>query len=96
MDGMIDAPDSFRPGGETTTEMLDRIALALSRLPADRVAVVTHGGPVAAARWLDAGLAVSMLPTLIPGYGEAWQMGQGTPAQEGIPVPGFVRLQTGD
>ncbi|MBC7519698.1 MAG: histidine phosphatase family protein [Sandarakinorhabdus sp.] len=78
MDGMIDAPDSFRPGGgETTTEMLQRIALALSRLPGGRVAVVTHGGPVAAARWLNAGLAVSALPALIPGYGETWEMAQG-------------------
>ena len=77
---MIDAPDSFRPGGgETTTEMLERIALALSRLPGGRIVVVTHGGPVAAARWLNAGLAVSMLPTLIPGYGEKWDMAQGAP-----------------
>ena len=75
MDGMIDDPDSFRPGGgETTTEMLERIARALAGLPSGRIAVVTHGGPVAAARLLDASQAVSMLPTLIPGYGEACEI----------------------
>lgn len=77
MDGMIDAPDSFRPGGgETTKEMLERIAMALSRLPAGRIAVVTHGGPVAAARLIHTSQAVSMLPTLIPSYGEACEIDQ--------------------
>lgn len=78
MDGMIDAPDNFRPGGgETTTEMIERIALALSGLPSGRTAVVTHGGPVAAARLIDASQSVAMLPTLIPGYGEACEMNIG-------------------
>nr|WP_310525493.1 histidine phosphatase family protein [Polymorphobacter sp.] len=49
MDGMIDAPDHFRPGGgETTTELANRAVTAFATLPPGRVAVVAHGGPIAA------------------------------------------------
>lgn len=49
MDGMIDAPDSFRPGGgETTDELAARAAAALAACPSGRVIVVSHGGPIAA------------------------------------------------
>lgn len=50
MDGMIDAPDSFRPGGgETTAELAARVLEWWHGLPADTaVLVVAHGGPIGA------------------------------------------------
>lgn len=50
MDGMIDAPDSFRPGGgETTRELAARVLDWWRGLPADAaVLAVAHGGPIAA------------------------------------------------
>ncbi len=50
MDGMIDAPARFRPGGGETTEELAARALAwLATLPAEAsVIAVSHGGPIAA------------------------------------------------
>ncbi len=50
MDGMIDAPARFRPGGGETTEELAARALAwLAALPAEAsVIAVSHGGPIAA------------------------------------------------
>lgn len=55
MDGMIDAPETFRPGdnGETTRALVDRIEGALSNLPRSGTSVVVcHGGAIAAARML--------------------------------------------
>ncbi|GGE03378.1 phosphoglycerate mutase [Polymorphobacter glacialis] len=72
MDGMVLAPGVFRPGGgETTDEMGDRAGRAFSGLPAGRVIVVGHGGPVAALRGRLSGVPVSEWLGLIPGYGEA-------------------------
>ncbi|MEW4466223.1 histidine phosphatase family protein [Parasphingorhabdus sp. JC815] len=50
MDGMIDDPHDFRPGGgETTAELSARSLSALNDLPPDQnIAVITHGGPIAA------------------------------------------------
>jgi broad specificity phosphatase PhoE len=49
MDGMIEAPDTYRPGGgETTFEMASRALEAFSALPKGSGIVVTHGGPIAA------------------------------------------------
>lgn len=49
MDGMIDAPNEFRPGGgETTCELADRVMTAWQRLPVGNGIVMTHGGPIAA------------------------------------------------
>lgn len=50
MDGMIDAPDGFRPGGgETTAELAARAVAWLRGLPArSAVLAVTHGGPIGA------------------------------------------------
>ena len=72
MDGMIDAPDSFRPGGgETTLELAARAVAALADLPPGRTMVVAHGGPIAALRGTRAGFAVPRWLTLVPAYGEA-------------------------
>jgi broad specificity phosphatase PhoE len=72
MDGMIDAPGSFRPGGgETTDELADRAVLAFDRLPAGRVAVVSHGGPIASVLGRRAGLPSRDWLTLVPAYGSA-------------------------
>ena len=50
MDGMLDDPEKFRPGGgETTAEMVARSLAAWNDLPEDQnIAVITHGGPIAA------------------------------------------------
>lgn len=70
MDGMIDAPDRFRPGGgETTVELADRVTLARQRLPAGPGVVVTHGGPIAALLGRDRGAPVAEWPTLVPAQG---------------------------
>src|SRR3546814_6400136 len=50
MDGMIEAPDSFRPGGgETTHELGERVHTSWRTLLLGGLTVViTHGGPIAA------------------------------------------------
>lgn len=51
MDGMIDDPGGYRPGGgETTLELRDRVMSGWQDMPAGRCLVVTHGGPIAALR----------------------------------------------
>ncbi|WP_033921566.1 histidine phosphatase family protein [Sphingomonas sp. 37zxx] len=70
MDGMIDAPDSFRPGdGETTTELATRAAAACAALPAGRVLVVSHGGPIAALLGTQQGLPPRDWLKLVPATG---------------------------
>lgn len=72
MDGMLTAPDTYRPGGgETTVELFERIRQAWLAVPAlSRVAIVTHGGPIACIRALQQNASIDMLPQLIPGTGE--------------------------
>ena len=50
MDGMIDAPDSYRPGGgETTRELAARVLAWFRDLaPGAAVVAAAHGGPIAA------------------------------------------------
>lgn len=50
MNGMIDAPVRFRPGGgETTAELADRVLAWFRALPmAVPALAVTHGGPIGA------------------------------------------------
>ncbi|WP_159347184.1 histidine phosphatase family protein [Roseomonas harenae] len=50
MNGVLDAPDRYRPGGGETTAELGRRALAwFEALPADgSVLAVAHGGPIGA------------------------------------------------
>lgn len=67
MDGMIDAPDQFRPGdGETTMELAHRSLAAFDTLPSGRVLVVTHGGPIAAILGMQQWLTARDWPALIP------------------------------
>jgi broad specificity phosphatase PhoE len=52
MDGLFTQPDTYRPGGgETTAEVAERSMAAWQSLP-DRglIAVISHGGPIAAVR----------------------------------------------
>jgi alpha-ribazole phosphatase len=72
MDGMLTAPDTFRPGGgETTRELIDRIARAVNALPdVASIVVVAHGGPIAAVKLCVCGLPVAQMPQLIPKCGE--------------------------
>ncbi len=50
MDGMLEAPDAYRPGGgETTAELAARVRAWFDGLPeACTVVAVAHGGPIAA------------------------------------------------
>lgn len=72
MDGMLNEPDSFRPGGgETTAELFERIKLAWAALPAcPRIALISHGGPIACVRALRQNASVEHFPKLIPAAGE--------------------------
>lgn len=72
MDGMLTEPHSFRPGGgETTAEMWDRTWLAWEALPpCPRIAVISHGGPIACVRALRQNGTIDLLPKLIPAPGE--------------------------
>lgn len=70
MDGMIDDPAAYRPGGgETTMELAARSLAALNRLPLQRVLVVTHGGPIAAILGTMNGAPVRDWPGLVPAPG---------------------------
>ncbi len=75
MDGMVTAPDSFHPGGgETTMALVDRVRRALDRLPqGDCVAIITHGGPIAAAQMILENKDVQHLPSLIPTTGTIYR-----------------------
>ncbi len=72
MDGMIDDPEHFRPGGgETTAELVRRIKRALQALHDARSAVVvSHGGPIACLKLILKGLAFAQLAKMIPKTGE--------------------------
>jgi broad specificity phosphatase PhoE len=55
MDGMVDNPAGFRPGddGETTAELVRRTLVAMRKIPSGQsVVIISHGGPIAAARML--------------------------------------------
>ena len=72
MDGMIDAPDTFRPGGsgETTRQLIDRITTALAGVPRKgSIIIITHGGPIACARATQLADVVEMIPDLVPSTG---------------------------
>ena len=70
MDGMIDAPASFRPGGgETTAELAARAVAALAGLPPGRTLVVAHGGTIAAVLGDRDALPVPAWLALVPAYG---------------------------
>lgn len=70
MDGMIDAPDDFRPGGgETTSELATRTARAWESLPGGNGIVITHGGPIAALLGQRRRLPVTAWPHLVPAQG---------------------------
>lgn len=69
MDGMINAPDTFQPGGngETTGQLFERITAALAAAPRKGVVVIiTHGGPIACARATKLGNEFVSLPDLVP------------------------------
>ena len=71
MDGMMDDPEHFRPGGgETTVDLSKRIKQALGALPKiQSVAIITHGGPIACIRAERAGAPLDQLATFIPPTG---------------------------
>ena len=72
MDGMIDDPEHFRPGGgETTLELIARIKRALTELPnLPSVIVIAHGGPIACAKLIADDLPITSLAANIPALGE--------------------------
>ena len=68
MNGLIDAPESYRPpGGETTHELRDRALSWYRGRPTDGpILVVAHGGPIAAIRGVLAGRPARDWLDLIP------------------------------
>lgn len=77
MDGMLDDPHGFRPGGdgETTAELAARALAAWRDLPALPCVVVAHGGPIATVRMALEGKDWRDLPGLVPPAGGAWRPG---------------------
>ncbi len=71
MDGMIDDPEHFRPGGgETTNELIARIQRAVGLLPdVNCIVVVSHGGPIACFKLILGSLPVASLAATIPALG---------------------------
>lgn len=70
MDGMLTEPDSFRPGGgETTTEMFERIRKAWMSLPFRHTVIITHGGPMACVQALERNWPAEQLAKLVPSPG---------------------------
>lgn len=70
MNGMIEAPGTFCPGGgETTLELAVRVATAMSSLPVGRGIVITHGGPIASLLGQERGLAPREWLSLVPSVG---------------------------
>lgn len=70
MDGMIDDPDGYRPGGgETTTTFAARALAAFHSLPHGRIMVITHGGPIAAIAGSLRGLPPRDWLALVPALG---------------------------
>lgn len=72
MDGMMTAPETYRPGGgETGRDVADRVCAAWDALPdAATVLVVAHGGPIATLRTLQAGAPLARAVDFIPACGE--------------------------
>jgi broad specificity phosphatase PhoE len=72
MDGMMTAPDTYRPGGgETGRELADRVQAAWDALPAHgTVLVIAHGGPIATLRAIRAGQPLTRTVDFIPACGE--------------------------
>ena len=68
MDGMLDDPDGFRPGGgETTAELAARSIFAWRDLPTGKkIVVITHGGPIAAILANRDNAPLQSLPDYIP------------------------------
>ncbi|GAA0468610.1 histidine phosphatase family protein [Parasphingorhabdus litoris] len=68
MDGMLDDPYRFRPGGgETTGELVERVLDGWRDLPKQKnIAIITHGGPIAAVLGNRAKAPLRSLPDFIP------------------------------
>lgn len=77
MEGMIDAPENFRPGGgETTYQLRDRVLGAWRDIRSDPALtlVVTHGGPIAALLGSTKGLSTHQWLDDIPAFGTAVEL----------------------
>lgn len=71
MDGMVDDPDHFRPGGgETTRDLATRIQVTIQNLPdVDCIVIISHGGPIACAIAMQTCASYHRLASLIPSTG---------------------------
>lgn len=71
LNGLIEAPGTYRPpGGETTFELRDRVMAWYDRRPREGLTVaVTHGGPIAALRGTLRGLPPADWLRLVPAPG---------------------------
>jgi alpha-ribazole phosphatase len=71
MDGMVDDPDHFRPGGgETTRALATRVQNAVRNLPnAACVIIISHGGPIACVAAARMGASIRNIASFIPDTG---------------------------
>jgi broad specificity phosphatase PhoE len=71
MDGMVDDPDHFRPGGgETTSDVMARVRLALTKyIGHTNMVIISHGGPLACAQVIQKSLPITALARNIPPLG---------------------------
>lgn len=71
MDGMIDEPDHFRPGGgETTADLAQRVRQALVLLShTERIVIISHGGSIACAVAMHRSTPLQHLAPLVPSTG---------------------------
>lgn len=77
MDGMVDDPDHFRPGGgETTRALATRIQVTIQNLPdVDCIVIISHGGPIACAIAMQTGASFHRLASLVPRTGSVTVLG---------------------
>ena len=71
MDGMVNEPDHYRPGGgETTQGLATRIQATIQNLPdVGCIVIISHGGPIACAIAMQTGASYEGLASLIPSTG---------------------------
>lgn len=82
MMGMLTAADTFRPGGgETTSELRQRVLAWQSELPPEQnVLAICHGGPIAAMVGTAQGLEPKDWGTVIPRPGSSVMLSAGMAA----------------
>jgi len=93
MDGMIEAPENFHPGGgETTYQLRDRVLGAWRDIQSDNAMtlVVSHGGPIAALVASAKGLPPRKWPGHIPAFGTIVKLAINDPGMADMGGPNWT------